>query len=412
MTAQPHFHPGTPPLRIEGVYKSFENKLALKGVSLTLEAGRILALLGPSGCGKTTLLRCIAGLLPTDRGSIWIGEQVMSAPGLYRPPEARELGMVFQDYALWPHMTVAENVEFPLKMRGIAGSERRHSVAWALDTVGLAEFAGRSPETLSGGQQQRVAMARAIVARPRLLLMDEPLSNLDKGLRESLALDIRRLIKELGLSAVFVTHDQQEAFALADQVAVLQGGELHQIAAPQVLYDFPANAGIATFLGSGMVIPGRFTAQGFHVGEDGHVLPFHAPMAQDEDVTLFIPRRAVSVCGQQATVTAEVAAVVFQGEQHGLRLRLSPSVELTLHSRHAPRVGERLSLAVDAPCLRAWRLDGQAVNVHSAPVSARSARDPIHRHVNPRKQDNEFTDWKDSARRDPDRRIEHTGMGG
>lgn len=197
---------------------------ALSSIDFSLQKGEILALLGPSGCGKTTLLRCIAGLLEPSAGRILIDGDVVVDERFSAVPEKRRLGMVFQDYALWPHMTVAENIAFPLSMRGMAKSERREKVAWALQVVGLEHLADRSPDTLSGGQQQRIALARAIVAKPRLLLMDEPLSNLDQGLRDSLAIEIRSLIKQLNLTAVFVTHDQHEAFAMADQVAILQQG--------------------------------------------------------------------------------------------------------------------------------------------------------------------------------------------
>lgn len=353
----------TLPLSIDKVVKSFGENRALNGISLSLEPGNILALLGPSGCGKTTLLRCIAGLLPIDSGDVRIGGQLMNGTGLYRPPEARELGMVFQDYALWPHMTVAENVAFPLQMRGIGKTERSQKVEWALTTVGLIEFADRSPDTLSGGQQQRVAMARAIVAEPKLLLMDEPLSNLDKGLRETLAVDIRQLIKELGLSAVFVTHDQHEAFAMADQIAVLQNGELHQIATPQALYDFPANAGIARFLDSGLLIPGEFTEHGFLCRDDDTLLPFENTTGFYGDAELLIPRRAIHLNGQETDGMAQVQQVVFQGEFHALHLALTPSHTLVVHCAEPYSVGTDIAIEIDPHYLRAWSETGETLAI-------------------------------------------------
>lgn len=351
------------PLSIDKVVKSFGENRALNGISLSLEPGNILALLGPSGCGKTTLLRCIAGLLPIDSGDVQIGGQLMNAAGLYRPPEARELGMVFQDYALWPHMTVAENVAFPLQMRGIGKAERSQKVKWALTTVGLIEFADRSPDTLSGGQQQRVAMARAIVAEPKLLLMDEPLSNLDKGLRETLAVDIRQLIKELGLSAVFVTHDQHEAFAMADQIAVLQNGELHQIATPQALYDFPANAGIARFLDSGLLIQGEFTEHGFLCRDDDTLLPFEVTTRFHGNAELLIPRRAIQLNGQQTDGMARVQQVVFQGEFYALHLALTPSHTLVIRHNESHKAGSDLAVEIDPHYLRAWSEKGETLAI-------------------------------------------------
>ncbi|WP_116303237.1 ABC transporter ATP-binding protein [Alkalilimnicola ehrlichii] len=210
------------PLHIRGLTKTFGDAAALVELDVSVPQGQVLALLGASGCGKTTLLRCIAGLMAPDAGEILIQGQVVADRNRCLPPERRKLGMVFQDYALWPHMTIGENLAFPLHMQGLGRSERSRRIQWALELVGLGGMAGRSPDTLSGGQQQRVALARAVVGQPRLLLMDEPLSNLDKSLREQLALEIRTLIDELGLTAVFVTHDQQEAYALADRVAVMQ----------------------------------------------------------------------------------------------------------------------------------------------------------------------------------------------
>lgn len=222
-------------LELKGITHRFGHHTVLDDISLCLREGEVLALLGPSGCGKTTLLKLIAGMLVPDAGEIHIGSQCVAAPGIFQAPEKRGLGMVFQDYALWPHLSVGRNVSFPLEMRGVPRAEcvRRSDEALAL--VGLAGFASRPPGSLSGGQQQRVALARAVVARPRLLLFDEPLSNLDRELRETLSLEIGRLLRELGITAVYVTHDQEEAFALADCVAVMQAGRICQHASPDTL---------------------------------------------------------------------------------------------------------------------------------------------------------------------------------
>ena len=211
-------------IAVRGLDQFYGETPVLRGIDFRLDRGKTLALLGPSGCGKTTLLRLIAGLLAPGRGSISIDGKVMAdaATGVFVPPERRGLGMVFQDYALWPHMSVADNVGFPLEMRGMRKQERQRRVIAALARVSLEGLAGRRPGDLSGGQQQRVAIARAIVAEPRIVLFDEPLSNLDRELRESLVGEIARLVSSLGLTAVYVTHDHSEAFTLADDVAVMK----------------------------------------------------------------------------------------------------------------------------------------------------------------------------------------------
>ena len=213
-------------IRLEGVSFAFANHTVLHQIDLHIEPGSIVALLGPSGCGKSTLLRLLAGLTHPAEGEIWFGERQVAKAGWALPPEARDIGMVFQDYALWPHMSVAQNVAFPLKMRNLPRSERDARVAEALGRVGLSAFSDRKPSGLSGGQQQRVALARAIVARPRVLLFDEPLSNLDSELRESLCLEMARILRQSGTTAVYVTHDRREAELIADRIVHLSAGRV------------------------------------------------------------------------------------------------------------------------------------------------------------------------------------------
>ncbi len=213
-------------IHLRGVRQRFAGHTVLDGIDLDVPAGTTLALLGPSGCGKSTLLKLLAGLLQPDEGSVSFGADTVADRETCVPPEARDLGMVFQDYALWPHLTVAGNVAFPLEMRGVPRAERAAAVAQALARVGLAEFGARRPSALSGGQQQRVALARAIVARPRVLLFDEPLSNLDPQLRASLCTEIRDLLAQLGTTAVYVTHDRAEAEALAHTIVTLAHGRV------------------------------------------------------------------------------------------------------------------------------------------------------------------------------------------
>jgi len=224
--------PLTPPataIRVENVCHRFGSNTVLNNLSLTVPQGTIIALLGPSGCGKSTLLKLLAGLLHPDAGQVFFGTQKVVDGRFSLPPEKRDLGMVFQDYALWPHMTVAQNVAFPLQMRGIARPLRQQRVLAALDRVGLSDFEQRRPSELSGGQQQRVALARAIVAEPQILLFDEPLSNLDRDLRETLCTEMAVLLRQLGTTAVYVTHDQQEAEALAHAIARMKQGVIERI---------------------------------------------------------------------------------------------------------------------------------------------------------------------------------------
>jgi iron(III) transport system ATP-binding protein len=234
---------------LTGAGKRYGAVRALAGVDLEVEAGRFLVLLGPSGSGKTTLVRALAGIERLDEGEIRIGERVVSDPRRHVPPEQRDLAMVFQDYALWPHLTALGNVGYALRRRKLAADQARARSLEALERVGLAGLAARYPHELSGGQQQRVALARAIVARPGLLLFDEPLSNLDTDLRERLRVEISTLTRESGATAVYITHDQAEAFALADTIGVLDQGRLVQLADPETLYLRPATPFVARFTG-------------------------------------------------------------------------------------------------------------------------------------------------------------------
>ncbi|MDM7459630.1 MAG: ABC transporter ATP-binding protein [Paracoccus sp. (in: a-proteobacteria)] len=227
----------------------------LEGIDLALDQGEFLALLGPSGCGKSSLLRLIAGFERASAGEIHLDGRTVSAPGLHVPPERREIGMVFQSYALWPHLDVAGNVGYSLRVRRVPRVERAQRVAEALDTVGLAGFQHRRIQNLSGGQRQRVALARCLAMKPRLLLLDEPLANLDAHLREAMVEELRRVHRLTGVTVIYVTHDQAEARALADRIAVMEAGRVVQIAPPQRLWQEPASASVARFLGRGQIVP-------------------------------------------------------------------------------------------------------------------------------------------------------------
>jgi iron(III) transport system ATP-binding protein len=252
-------------LRIEHLTKAFTpgTRPAVDDVSFTVAAGEIVVLLGPSGCGKTTTLRCVAGLEHPTAGVIRIGDAVVSAPeqGILLAPRSRNIGMVFQSYAVWPHMTVRQNVNYPLRTRGLSRAEMTRKVAFALDLVGLSEYADRSVTTLSGGQMQRVALARAVVYEPQLLLLDEPLSNLDALLRLRLRDDLRRIVKKAGLTALYVTHDQAEAVVLGDRIGVMRDGRLLQMATPTEIYNRPTDLFVAGFTGASNVLTGTLIEQ-------------------------------------------------------------------------------------------------------------------------------------------------------
>ncbi len=243
-----------PVLEVHDIGHRYGDTPVFSGLGFSLRKGAIGCLLGPSGCGKTTVLRCIAGFEPLASGSIRIDGQEVARPGWQLPPERRQVGMVFQDYALFPHLTVAGNVGFGL--RGMATDARNRRVGELLEVVGLAQAAGRYPHELSGGQQQRVALARALAPRPHLLLLDEPFSNLDVEMRERLGMEVREILRAQGTTAILVTHDQSEAFAVADEIGILHEGRLLQWDTPYNLYHRPAERFVADFIGQGVFIPG------------------------------------------------------------------------------------------------------------------------------------------------------------
>ena len=238
-------------LVVEGLTKTYGPVVALNDVSLNVQAGEVFTLLGPSGSGKTTLLKSVAGFEPVDRGRIVLAGVDIT----YAPPAKRDIGMVFQNYALFPHLTVAQNIAFPLEMRRYPRRAIQEEVAEALKLVELEGYADRLPKQLSGGQQQRVALARAIVFKPRLLLLDEPFGALDRKLRESMQLELRRLQKRLGITTLFVTHDQEEALILSDRIAVMNRGAVEQIGLPDEIYRLPRNWFVADFIGESNLLP-------------------------------------------------------------------------------------------------------------------------------------------------------------
>jgi len=245
-----------PGVSIRGLHKRYGDVAAVDGLDLDVKPGELVALLGPSGCGKTTTLRVVAGFLAPDSGEVWVGDRCLSSPATVIPPEQRRMGMIFQSYALWPHMTVAQNVAYGLRFNGVPRTERDGKVTEMLRVVQLAGYEQRYPGELSGGQQQRVAVARALVVEPEILLLDEPLSNLDASLREEMRFEIRRLHETFGITTLYVTHDQSEAMVISDRVAVLDQGRVAQIGTAEELFERPRTRFVAEFIGKTNLIEG------------------------------------------------------------------------------------------------------------------------------------------------------------
>ncbi|MGB3539488.1 MAG: ABC transporter ATP-binding protein [Mesorhizobium sp.] len=335
----------------------YGDTVILKAIDLSLCKGKTLALLGPSGCGKTTLLRLVAGLLQPTRGTINIaGQPVADAKTrFFAPPERRNLGMVFQDYALWPHLTVGGNVSFPLEMRGVAKAERQTRTMRALQRVGLGAYADRRSSDLSGGQQQRVAIARAIVAEPQLILFDEPLSNLDRELRENMVGELAGLISELQLTAIYVTHDHAEALTLADEVAVMRGGEIAQLASPETLIERPANVEVADFLRLGGTANVSWRDGTWFLAGSDHAVAHETAPFGDHEAQVLLPLAAVALSEpSQKALPAKVMRSQFRGDGHLATVALSgsPDVELQLLSAARLRPGEQIGLSIDPDRIR------------------------------------------------------------
>jgi putative spermidine/putrescine transport system ATP-binding protein len=329
---------------------------AVDGVSLELPRGALLALLGPSGCGKTTTLRMIAGLETPDAGRVLVAGNDVTA----LPPHRRNMGVVFQSYALFPHMTAAANVGFGLEMRGVPRDERRTRIAEALELVGLAGFAERKPAKLSGGQQQRVALARALAIRPDLLLLDEPLSALDAKLREGVRDEIRALQRRVGATTVFVTHDQTEALAMADVVAVMEAGRIEQLGTPEEVFERPATKFVATFVGRAARLQGRGEAPG--LVRCGEVAVKVAGAGEGAAVELFIRPHHIRVLADGAAadniLDAQVLHRTYTGDVVTLECATPAGpVIAELHGGTpgaAARVGERLRLGFAAADVRVF----------------------------------------------------------
>jgi ABC-type Fe3+/spermidine/putrescine transport system ATPase subunit len=327
-------------LVLRGLRKTYGNQVAVDDVSLAVPAGSLLALLGPSGCGKTTILRSIAGFVEPDAGRIELDGQDVTALA----PERRGTAMVFQNYALFPHMTVAANVGFGLRMRRLKKPKIAERVAAALAMVQLSAFADRYPQQLSGGQQQRAALARAIVTEPRLLLLDEPFGALDQNLREDMQVELRKLQQRLGITAVVVTHDQQEAMILADLVAVMQSGRIEQMASPVALYDRPATRFVAGFVGAANILAGRCEAPGsLRIGDGAMAMP-SGDRPAGAPATIAVRPEAVQLLAPSAlatlgTWTGTIGFVTNLGGRIHYEVRLRDGTTLT--AEETRRIGDR-----------------------------------------------------------------------
>jgi ABC-type Fe3+/spermidine/putrescine transport system ATPase subunit len=368
-------------LRLDAVSKLFGAAAAVDRVSLEIDRGEIFTLLGPSGCGKTTTLRLVAGLERPDGGEITLRDRlVASVPrGTFVAPHKRNLGMVFQSYAIWPHMTVFENVAYPLELRGVRRGVVRERVARVLDLVGLAGLETRAATLLSGGQMQRLALCRALVYEPDLLLLDEPFSNLDAKLREQMRIELKLLQRRLGITVLFVTHDQIEALSLSDRIAVMQSGRVEQVGAPRELYERPAAAFVRDFLGQTVILRGVVkeldTGSGtVAVAMDGPLAgvtirgrsapdaalaagaPAHVTI-RPEDIEVTLARAAPGDALPDANaLIGTIDALLFVGDRFEARVALGGDqrVLLLLPRTHIWREGQRLQLSLPSDLVSVW----------------------------------------------------------
>ena len=351
-------------LEVRDAVKRYGDVVALKSVSLAIRPGEFMTLLGPSGSGKTTLLNVIAGFESLDEGELSYGGKSL----VRVPPEKRQFGFVFQSYALFPHMTVEENVAYPLRIRGVPKAERIARVAETLELVELTQLGGRLPVQLSGGQQQRVALARALVFRPDVLLMDEPLSALDRQLRHSLQFELKKLHERLTATIVYVTHDQEEALTMSDRIAVMRGGEIEQIADPQTLYRRPASTFVAAFLGENNFIPGVLRAAASSTTEC-----------------------TVDLVGLQSTVGIQRDCVIAGVNDGDVVLSVRPE-DVHLEAPTASHLGNRVPATVVARAFLgdSWRYecragDGQKILVKTAAAEPQfAAEDSVNLVIDPR----------------------------
>jgi iron(III) transport system ATP-binding protein len=350
-------------LQVQNLVKWFGTDKAVDDVSFSVPKGNFLTLLGPSGCGKTTTLMSIAGLHQIDSGRISVGDVVYTDPqaGYFLPPEKRDIGMVFQSYAIWPHMTVAQNVAYPLEIRRVRRDEINDRVAAVLKLVGLGDMADKLATQLSGGQQQRAALARAIVSNPRLLLFDEPLSNLDLKLREQMRVELKRIQNEIGITSIYVTHDQAEALVMSDEIIVMSKGRIEQRGKPHAIYSRPVNRYVSNFIGVANLLKGRVvkvTGQGrgvIETTEGGEPIEVPCMLGRDigegaEAILSVRPEnvRAVHEKGPDTVLAGEVLEAVFLGNYVDCRVKWGDfEWKVIGHPRDRLQAGQRVYLRLD-----------------------------------------------------------------
>ena len=340
-------------LILNNVSKDFgTGQPAVKRVSLDVREGGFLALLGPSGCGKTTVLRMIAGFEAPSDGAIFLGERLLADPAQSLPPERRNMAMVFQSYALWPHMSVADNVGYPLKVRGVSKEVYRRRIVEALDTVRLADLADRRPADLSGGQRQRVALARCLVTQPDVVLLDEPLANLDRHLRQEMEETFREFHIRSGATMIYVTHDQSEAMALATDIAVMSRGELLQVAPPQEIYACPEGRLVGSLIGRGAILSLAVPAAMPRKLDWGTIRALLGAAAPDGGVLADVLVRPEDVRLGGEGAAARVRSSLYEGERYSVTLDLADGQTLRAFSRERPMPGDTMSVTITS----AWRL--------------------------------------------------------
>jgi iron(III) transport system ATP-binding protein len=345
-----------PLLAVRDLRHAYGSNEVIRGLSLSLAKGTIGCLLGASGCGKTTVLRCIAGFEPVQAGEIWLNGQLVSRRGVRTPTEARRVGMVFQDYALFPHLTVAENIGFGLREGDRAARARR--VDETLETVRLGGLRDKYPDELSGGQQQRIALARALAPRPDLLLLDEPFSNLDVEFRTQLSVEVREILKQQNTTAILVTHDQHEAFNLADEIGIMHDGAIEQWDTPYRLYHEPVNRYVADFVGQGVFLPGTVLSEARIRLELGVFQANTSGWPQGTEVDVLL--RPDDILHDDASpLQAKVLHKAFRGAQflYTLLLPAGGRVMSLVPSHHNHAIGERIGIRLEIDHLVAFRRD-------------------------------------------------------